>query len=173
MTLFVSYTLCGCRCYLFLYFYTSLSLTVSLGVGVKGTTFPGGTVKSLTRGSNQTQTSKWWVSSSSLLIRPEAVSGGWFVPSSSPHSGLGFSAENPHAWAGRAGIMRHYGTTKASAPALSHSGSMYGKIPVLIYSVLNCFFFISDVADWQMIHKGQSKKKVDDFFSDRTDEVAV
>lgn len=69
--------------------------------------------------------------------------------------------------------MRHYGTTKASAPALSHSGSMYGKIPVLIYSVLNCFFFISDAADWQMIHKGQSKKKVDDFFSDRTDEVAV
>lgn len=68
---------------------TPHSQSVSLGVGVKGTAFPVGTVKSLTRGSNQTQTSKWWVSSSSLPIRPELVSGGWFL--SHPHR---------HFWAG-------------------------------------------------------------------------
>lgn len=37
------------------------SHSVSVGVGVKGTAFPVGTVKSRTRGSNQTQTSKWCV----------------------------------------------------------------------------------------------------------------
>ncbi|MEQ2283500.1 hypothetical protein AMECASPLE_011981 [Ameca splendens] len=34
------------------------NLPLSIGVGVKGTAFPAGTVKSLARGSNQTQTSK-------------------------------------------------------------------------------------------------------------------
>lgn len=85
----VSFTLHGCISYLFLHFYTSFFLSVSLGVGVNGTAFPAGTVKSLTRGSSQTQTSKWRVSSSSLPIRPEPVSGGWFVPSSPPLLGWG------------------------------------------------------------------------------------
>lgn len=53
-----------------------------------------------------------------------------FVPSSPPLLGWpGFPAENPHACARRAGIMRHYRTTNASAPAVSHSASMYVKFP--------------------------------------------
>lgn len=60
MTLFctVNFTFRRRISFLFLYFYRSFFVSMSLGVGVKGTAFPAGAVKSLTRGSNQTQTSK-------------------------------------------------------------------------------------------------------------------
>lgn len=100
VTLFcsVSFTLLGRISYLFLPFYASFSLSISWGVGVRGTAFPVGTVKSLTRGSNQTQTSKWQVSSSSLPIRPEPVSSGWFVPSSPPLLGWGSTRRSWKCW---------------------------------------------------------------------------
>lgn len=66
-----------------------LRLSVSRGVGVNGTAFPVGTLKSLTGGSNQAQTSKWRVSSSSLPIRRGACEQ-WLVWSHPRH----------HIWAG-------------------------------------------------------------------------
>ena len=93
--------------------YTSLSVCVFRRGCKKGPHSQRGQLSPSQGGSNQTQTSKWWVSPSSLPIRPEPVSGGWFFcPIHTTTSGLGFPTENPHGWVGKAGIMRHCGDNK-------------------------------------------------------------
>lgn len=151
-------TLHGYISFLFLYSYTSFFLSVPVGVGVKGTAFPAGTVKSLTRGSNQTQTSKWWVLSSSLSIRLELASGGWFVPSSPPHSGLGFPAENPHAAAGRAGIMRCSWGNKAICPLLvvTLQVCMWNSQPQIQYAESEFGQWCCWVANYRRGHSGKN-----------------
>lgn len=73
------------------------------------------------------------------------MSSGWFGPILATTSGLGFPAENPHAGAGKAGIMRHYGDNKGICPCSQSHCRHACEIPSITYSVQNQFGIFTDV----------------------------